>query len=93
MHRKNKEGKSMERKFKTLIKSNEKLGNNKFVKGKIVGYLDVICQRDWDKNRWPIDNEDEGAILTTKCEPKLYEEFEEFTERRYPGLCVFDAKM
>ena len=91
MHRKNKEDKSMERKFKTLIrKDNEKFGTREFVQGKIYGYMDIICQRDWNKYRYLNDKTNAGLVLVTKCEPELYEEFKEFTERRYPGLCVFN---
>ena len=75
----------MERMFYTLVKKDHKFGNNSYVKGRISGYKELIC----DGNRNGIDEPgygnrmvpDVGYVLRTCCEPEQYEIFKDRVER------------
>ena len=82
----------MEQKFKTLIKSDTRLGVNKYVQGRISGYQDYICHRNNNKLGLSNKRTEAGLVIGTVCTAEEYEEFKNFTESRYPGVCVFDYK-
>lgn len=81
----------MEKKFKikTLIRKDHKLGDNVYVRGKISGIQSVMCPR---KIEFGNGQNDEGFILVAECTPEQYDDFMNFVEDIYPGLCVFDYK-
>lgn len=75
--------------FKTLVKSDHpKFGDNKFVRGKILAYQEMICD-DGVVGTYPIPVIEEGRIFQTGCTPDKYEQFAKKVEEMYPGLCVF----
>ena len=80
----------MEKKlFRTLIKGNTLLGAKEYVRGKISGYQDIICDRDEERSFANIMAE-KGVILTTKCTELQYDAFRQMVEKHYPGVCEFD---
>jgi hypothetical protein len=64
----------MERKFYTLIKIDHELGRNDYVRGRIAGYKELLC--DGDRNSViqagfaTYKNPDVGTMLVTICEPE-----------------------
>lgn len=83
----------MERMFYTLIKRNHaKFGENTYVRGRIHGFMTVICRGTADKCvSTAIRCIESGYVIGVKTEPDKYEEFEKVTELYYPGLCEFDV--
>ena len=83
----------MERMFNTLIKRNHaKFGENAYVRGRIHGFMTVICRGTADKSGFATTKGvKSGYIIRVTCEPDRYEEFKKVTELYYPGLCEFDV--
>lgn len=78
----------MEKKtFKTLIKLNEELVLNAYIRGRITGIMEVTCNV---KKHYAVAGFDKGFILRCDCTPNQYKKFREMIENDYPGLCVFD---
>ena len=75
------------KKFKTLIRKDHKLGDNLYVKGKVSGIQSVLCPREIEFDH---GTNEEGYILVAECTPEQYENFMNFVEKFYPGLCIFD---
>lgn len=75
---------------KTLIKKDHKLGGNVYVRGKISGIQSVMCPREIEFGNGMIE---EGFILVTECTVDQYDDFMNFVENMYPGLCIFDYKI
>lgn len=80
----------MEQRFRTLIKKDDKFGDNVFVRGRICGFMTCMCQMNNNKIALAQKKTENGYELRTVCEPEQYEKFKNFTESHYPGLCVFD---
>ena len=77
--------------FITLVKKDHKpYGGRDFVRGKIMGYKEVICDGGFSKYAMYVT--DEGTIMITKCTPDKYDHFAWLVEEHYPGLCVFNYK-
>ena len=79
-----------EKKFRTLIKNDSKLGEKEYVRGRISGIQEVICNRNNDKNGLANVKTEKGFVITTICTDLQYDAFEKFVESRYPGLCEFN---
>lgn len=73
----------------TLIRRNHKFGENAYVRGRITGMQAVICKQDKEYANVMCE---EGIVLTAKCTAIQYDDFMNFVEKRYPGLCQFDYK-
>lgn len=71
----------MEKMFHTLIKRNHaKFGENKYVRGRIHGFMTVICRGTDDKGGFTATRGIEsGYVIGVKCEPDKYEEFKKVT--------------
>lgn len=74
--------------YKTLVKKDHKLGNNKYVLGRISGIKHVICSND-KSQRYGNSGVDNGVVLRVDCEKSKYDEFVTMIEDLYPGLCEF----
>lgn len=74
--------------FRTLIRreADKGFGENDYVLGYIVGVKSVLCDNGQSYATVGINR---GKILTTYCTDEQYQNFVEFIENRYPGLCVF----
>lgn len=81
----------MDKKYliKTLIRKDHKLGERAYVRGRISGIQSVICRRDIE---FGTGVNEEGYILVAECTPTQYDDFMNYVEKMYPGLCIFDYK-
>lgn len=77
-------------KFYTLVRKEHKLGENKQVLGRILGYKELLCG---ELNKIPhgVGLTEEGHVLIAECTPEEYGAFCELTENRFPGLCKFNC--
>ena len=75
----------------TLIRKEHKLGDNAYVKGRISG-IGYMLLYDKDGLEYANAKNDDGFLLTHKCNVDQYMEFMEIVEKLYPGLCIFDYK-
>lgn len=77
--------------FKTLIKKDHKLGENKYVHGRISGFQSVICN-EHPEGMYATISSDKGLLLLThRCTAEQYEKFRIRVAEEYPGLCEFDV--
>lgn len=77
--------------FWTLIKYNHKLGDNKYVRGRISGIQLVLCEKNSeDELIFANMRTEEGVILRTITTQTNYDKFTKLIEELYPGLCIFD---
>ncbi len=77
------------RTFRTLIKLDEELALNAYIRGRITGIMEVACNTK--KSYW-VTGCNKGFILKCECTPNRYKKFSEMIEGDYPGLCIFDYK-
>lgn len=79
------------RKFKTLVKSEHALGNDKLVLGRIIGAMAVMCKDDpangLEHGRGVCDR---GHILVVETTCEKYDSFADVIENWYKDLCIFD---
>ena len=82
-----------ERIFNTLVKHDHKFGENKFVRGVIVGIRYAVLHYD---RGIELANEKimrtGDVIIPAQCTAEEYEKFKTLVEERYPGLCEFDVE-
>lgn len=76
--------------FRTLIKKAHKLGENKYIHGRISGFQSVICD-ELSRESYLNKLTDEGLLLTTECTAEQYEKFRIRVAEEYPGLCDFNV--
>ena len=88
----------MERKlFKTLLKTDHKFYNNAYVRGRIYGIAEIICELWEDKTlnkktcygTFMTNNDGTIRYLETRCTEEQYERFKTYVEDFYPDLCEF----
>lgn len=69
--------------------SNEAFGGSKYVRGRINGFMEVLCGRNLTPTFMdPITGD---AHISVKCTEEQYNAFRKFTEKFYQGLCEFDV--
>lgn len=77
--------------IKTLVKREHPLGIDKYVLGRIVGAMAVMCKEDpamgIEFGRGVCDR---GSIIVTETTDEKYKAFAEVIESWYPALCIFD---
>lgn len=80
--------------YRTLVQEDHKFGKNNYVKGRIGGYKELICDGENDGLRKPSYAWDYipgvGEFVDTVCSKEQYDRFRALVERHYPGLCEFD---
>lgn len=77
--------------FKTLVKNDHTLGKNKFVLGRIIGAMSVMCKEDPAHGaEYGHGRIDVGAVIVTKTTEEKYAAFADLIESWYEGLCTFD---
>lgn len=79
-------------KVSVLVQDDHELfGNNDFVKGKIVGYMECICNT-FNEERVRISARQVpgiGRIITTETTIDEYSELKARIDKHYRGLCKF----
>lgn len=81
----------MEKRIKTLVKSEHTLGKDLYVLGRIMGAMAVMCKEDpatgmeFGRGRCEY-----GSIFVTETTDEKYEAFTYVIENWYPGLCIFN---
>lgn len=71
--------------------ANDRFGeNNKYVRGRINGFMEVLCGRNYTPTF--LDPENGDAHISVKCTEEQYQVFRKLVEERYPGLCEFDVE-
>lgn len=85
----------MEKKvFRTCLKGDHKFGKNKYIRGRVSGMSQIICEEEIVKGyAWGINRETGDAIHTIEATEEQYERFSKIVEELYPGLCIFDYKV
>ena len=79
------------RRFKTLVKSDHKLGKDQFVLGRIAGAMAALCKEDPAMGiEFGRTCNDHGNIIMTETTVEQYEAFTKIIESWYAGLCIFD---
>lgn len=79
------------RKIKTLVKDDHKFGNSKFILGRIMGAMAVMCKEDPATGlEFGHGCCEHGHIIMTETTDEKYEAFTHVIENWYEGLCVFD---
>lgn len=82
------------RSFWTTIKGDvSTFGRNKYVRGVIMGIQYVVCGNGSVTTPLLGDNETGDVHFRVKCSEELYDSFAKIVEKKYPGLCEFDAKV
>lgn len=82
------------RSFWTIIKGDVNVfGRNDYVRGVIMGIQYVVCGKGSVTTPLFVDEETGDAHFGIKCSEKLYGLFADIVEKKYPGLCEFDAKV
>ena len=76
--------------YKTLIKSDHKLGRKDYVQGVIYGILRVVCVGD--KIPYGHGETEEGLIIPVKCTRRQYKKAAKMIEKDYKDVCIFDYK-
>ena len=82
-----------QRKFHTLIKVDHKFGQNPYVRGRISGIMQVLCNGEPLKGFAQLEYPDGTHVFTTLCTEENYMVFKNFVELSYPGLCEFDYEI
>lgn len=81
----------MERIYWTKIKgSNKVFGKNAYVRGRISGFMELLCGKASSPTFLNPENGD--AYMSVKCAEDRYNVFQRYVERRYPELCEFDTE-
>ena len=81
------------RKFYTLIKADHKLGKDSYVKGRISGLMEALCNENPGKDiLFGRGGTELGEIHTVETTNERYKKFVEVVELEYPNLCEFDYK-
>ena len=78
------------KKFKTLVKKEEGLGDNEYVRGRISGIIIALC---YDENKHPYrwsHADEKGRVITIRCTDEQYDKFKEIVDECYPNLCQFN---
>lgn len=91
--------------YKTLLKNDHKFSMNDYVKGRIFGIAEIICELYGGKDVVERDGKmherrtyygnffsnKDGTVrfLRMKCTTEQYERFKAYVEDMYPGLCEF----
>lgn len=81
----------MERIYWTKINgSDERFGGSEYVRGRINGFMEVLCGRNFTPTF--LDPENGDAHISVKCTEYEYRAFRKYVEKFYPGLCEFDVE-
>lgn len=83
----------MNRLYWTKIKGddeNKVFGNNAYVRGRISGFMEVLCGRSASPTYFEAKNG--SAHMGVRCTEEQYRAFRELVEKRYPELCEFDVE-
>lgn len=81
----------MERIYWTKINGGDKIfGGNAYVRGRISGFLEVLCGKSVTPTF--LDPETGDAHASVKCTEEQYRVFRKMVEKRYPGLCEFNVE-
>lgn len=81
----------MEKKiFRTLIKQEEKLGNNEYVRGRISG-IQAAITGTMGKAIRGVSGKRGGMMFSVECTESQYKTFAELVGEMYPGLCSFNV--
>lgn len=81
----------MKKTYWTKINGNdETFGMNAdYVRGRISGFLEVLCGKNTRPNYFDPDT---GIThMAVSCTEEQYRVFRELVEKRYPNLCEFDV--
>ena len=74
------------RNFKTLVRTNHRLGYKEHVRGELDGIALVML----DTHLFSIKEGRDGHVYTCACGVRAYKKYAKFVEKHYPGLCTFD---
>lgn len=79
------------RQIKTLVRADRKLGKDRFILGRIMGAMAVMCKED-PANGLEFGRGccDKGHIFVTETTDEKYKAFTDVVENWYAGLCIFD---
>lgn len=79
---------------KIIVKEGHKFGDNDYVKGRIAGYKELLCDGEYngfDKPTHAIDyHPGVGEVFYTKCSQEDFDRLCSLVKKHYPGLCEFD---
>ena len=74
-----------------FIDGAHKLGQNQFVDGKILGYVEAICTTSGRRRGWRDFGNAIGKVTTVYVTPDEYVKLRNIIEEHYPGLCRFSV--
>ena len=78
--------------FTTYIKPNHELSGNDYVRGRIRGIMNGICERyDIEGIYGNAKDSNGGFTFHVKCTAWRYRKFMKIINTTYPGLCRFDC--